>query len=103
MEFHTTGLVEGAACMCEGVPVKSSTLPTFEGLYIQAKKEQKKYFQASQKILTIFKLKKKKEKEGDLFMLGLVVKRKSPQMIYCLTFVENNAKKLPLALCILTL
>lgn len=25
-------------------------------------------------------------------MLGLIVKRKSPQMIYCLTFVENNAK-----------
>lgn len=103
MEFHATGQVEGAACMCEWVWGKTSTLLTFEGLYLQAKKkEQKKVFLSiTENINNVFKLKQKKE--GDLFILGLIVQRKSPQMIYCLSFVENNAKKLPRALCVLTL
>ena len=34
-------------------------------------------------MLMIFKLKKK---VGDLFILGFVVQKSSPQMIYCLNF-----------------
>lgn len=32
--------------------------------------------------------------------MGLVVQKRSPQMIYCLTFLENNAKKITAALCV---
>lgn len=53
MEFRTTGLVEGATCMCEGFfcfvlffsgwgGFNSSDL--LKGFIIKAKKEQKKYF-----------------------------------------------------------
>lgn len=38
--------------------------------------------------------KKKRKKEGDLFILRLVVQKQSQQMIYCLIFLENNAKKI---------
>lgn len=57
-----------------------------------SQKRTKKVFLSIRKIINMY-LSKKKKKEGDLFILGLVVQKKSPQMIYCLTFVENNAKK----------
>lgn len=56
-----------------------------------SQKRTKKVFLSIRKIINMYLSKKKKE--GDLFILGLVVQQKSPQMIYCLTFVENNAKK----------
>lgn len=79
MNCGTTGLVEGAACMCEGLWGKPQL---FEGLCIHAKKEkeQKNIFKRIKKMLMIFKLKKKNV--GDLFILGLVLQKKSPQMIY---------------------
>lgn len=98
MEFQTTGLVEGATCMCESFLFcffsgwgRASTLLTFRrALLLRQKKRTKKtIFRASHKILKIFKFKKR----GRLFILGLVVQKKSLKMIYCLTFVINNAKK----------
>lgn len=63
--------------MCEGLWAK---LQLFEGLCIHAKKRAKKIFSSEiKKMLMIFKLKKK---VGDLFILGLVVQKRSPQMIY---------------------
>lgn len=95
---------KGLPACVKGFGGNTSNLLTFwRTLSSGKKKEQKKYFWASQKILTMYLSLKKRKKEGDLFILGLVVQKKSPQMIYCLTFVENNAKKLPRALCVLTL
>lgn len=56
VEFHATGQVEGAACMCEwvwGENLNSSNLLK-DFIFRQKKKEQKKYFWASQKILTMY-------------------------------------------------
>lgn len=84
---------QGLPACVKGFGEKTSTLLNFEGLHLQAKKkEQKKYFWASENI-NLYLSKKKKERGRSIYF-GTRSAKKSPQMIYCLTFVENNAKKI---------
>lgn len=82
----------GRGCLhvWRGFGEKTSTLLTFlKDFFFRHKKKNKKSTFEHQK--NIMYLRKKKERGRSIYF-G-THSAKSPQMIYCLTFVENNAKK----------
>lgn len=97
MEFHTTGPVEGAACMCEGVLGKKNfNSSNFEGLYLQAKKKRTKkvFLSIRENINNVFKLKKKKRGRSIYFRTRSAKEESADDILFnfCLKTMQKKKK-----------